>query len=94
MARLGLAIAMLMYGAAVLFCTVRVVGYTDGDWLLVLVALTLPWSVISLVFIWSLIHGASLWFFWLVFLTGGAGNAFLVYRYAPRLYGYLRRRGA
>ena len=94
MARAGLGIAMLMYGATVLSCTARVVGYADGDWLLVLVALTLPWSVISLVFIWSLIHGASLWLFWLVFLGGGAANAFLVYRYAPRLYAYLRRRPA
>ena len=94
MARPGFAIALLIYAAAVLFCTVRVVGYADGDWLLVLVALTLPWSVISLVFIWSLIHGASLWLFWLVFLGGGAANAFLAYRYAPRLYGYLRRRAA
>ena len=87
-------IAILMYGAAVVLCTIRVVAYADGDWLLVLVALTLPWSLISVVFIWSLVHGASLWFFWFVYLGGGAANAFLVYRYAPRLYALLRRRAA
>jgi len=89
-----LVIAILVYAAAVLFCAIRGVGYADGDWLLVLLALTFPWSLISVVFIWSLIHGASLWFFWLVYLGGGAANALLIYRYAPRLYERLRHRAA
>ena len=94
MARPGLTIAVLVYAAAVLLSAIRAVGYADGDWLLVVIALTLPWSLISLAFIWSLVHGASLWFFWLVYLAGGAVNAFLVYRYAPKLYARLRRRQA
>jgi hypothetical protein len=92
--RPGLTIAILLYAAAVLFCAIRVVGYADGDWLLVLLAFTLPWSLISVVFVWSLMHGASLWFFWLVYLGGGVANAFLIYRYAPRLYARLRHRAA
>src|SRR6267154_6150239 len=94
MARSSLTITILVYGAAVVLCAIRVVGYADGDWFLVLVALTLPWSLISVLFIWSLAHGASLWFFWLVYLGGGAANAFLVYRYAPSPYARLRHRAA
>ena len=82
----------LAYGAIVLFLTVRVVGYADGDLLLVLLVLTLPWSLVTLFFTWSLMHGASLWFFWCVYLAGGAANAFLVYRFGPRLYARLRGR--
>jgi hypothetical protein len=93
-ARPGLAIAVLAYGAAVFFCAIRAVGYGDGDCLMALLALTLPWSLISVPFLWSWGHGASLWFFWLVYLGGGAANAFLIYRYAPRLYAWLRRHGA
>ena len=78
--------AVVLYAATVFVCTIRVVGYTDADWLLPLIALTLPWSLISLFFIWSLIHGASLWFFWVLYLGAGALNAFLFYRYLPRAY--------
>lgn len=93
-ARLALLTAISIYGAAVLFSAIRVLGYNDGDWLLILIAITLPWSLISVVFIWSLIHGASLGFFWFVYLGGGALNAFLFYRYLPRLYARVRHRAA
>ena len=85
------AAALALYGAAVLLCTILVVGYRDVEFLGALVALTLPWSLITLAFIWSLIHGASLWLFWLVYLGGGAANVFLLHRYLPRLYARLRR---
>ena len=87
-----LATTVSIYGAAVLLCAVRVLGYADNDWLLILIALTLPWSLMSLVFIWSLIHGASLGFFWVFYLAAGAVNAFLFYRYLPKAYARLRRR--
>jgi hypothetical protein len=94
MARPALAAIVLLYGAAVLVCTIRTVGYSDGDWLLVLIVLTLPWSLLSVLFIWSLMHGASLGFFWAVYLGGGAANAFLLYRYLPRLYARWRSRSS
>jgi hypothetical protein len=90
----ALTIMVAVYAAAVALLTIRVVGYNDGEWLLVLVALTLPWSLVSVAFLWSLIHGASLWFFWLVFLGGGAANAFLCYRYLPRVHARLSRKAA
>jgi hypothetical protein len=90
----ALATAVLVYGASVLLCTIRALGYADSDWLLVLIALTLPWSLISVAFFWSLIHGASQWLFWLVYLGGGTVNAVLFYRYFPRLYARLTRRAA
>ena len=83
---------VVVYAAAVLLLAIRVLGYGGSDWLLVLIVLTLPWSLVSAVFLWSLIHGASLWLFWLVFLGGGAANAFLSYRYLPRVYARLSRR--
>ena len=86
-----LAVTAMVYLAAVIFCAVRVLGYDDTEWLLILVALTLPWSLVSVVFIWSLIHGASLGLFWFIYLGAGATNAFLFYRYLPRLYARLRR---
>ena len=85
------AAALALYGATVLLCTILVVGYGDGDFMGALVALTLPWGLISIVFMWSLIHGASLWLFWLIYLGGGAINIFLLHRYLPRLYARLRR---
>jgi hypothetical protein len=94
MAKPVFATITLVYGAAVVFCAIRVLGYSDSDWLLILIALTLPWSLLSVLFIWSLIHGAMLGFFWLLYLGGGAANAFLFYRYVPRLYARLRQRAA
>jgi hypothetical protein len=85
---------LVTYMAAVILCTVSVAGYDNSDWLLVLLALTLPWSVVAVIFVWSLIHGASPVLFWLVFLGGGMANALLSYRYLPRVYARLRRRAA
>jgi hypothetical protein len=85
------AAALVLYAVTVLLCTILVVGYGDGDFLGALIALTLPWSLITVAFIWSLAHGASLWLFWLVYLAGGAANVFLLHRYLPALYARLRR---
>jgi hypothetical protein len=53
----------VLYLAAVIVLTIRALGYSDGDWLMVLIVATLPWSLVALPFLWSLMHGASLWFF-------------------------------
>jgi len=86
MPRPALVTLVVLYAAAVLACTIRVVGYTDNDWLAALLVLTLPWSLASLPFLWSLIHGGSAGFFWLVYLAGGLVNAVLFLRYLPKLY--------
>ena len=85
------AAALALYTATVLLCTILVVGFGDGNWLGALIALTLPWSLITVAFIWPLAHGASLWLFWLVYIGGGAANVFLLHRYLPKLYARLRR---
>jgi hypothetical protein len=85
------AAALVLYAATVLLCTVLVVGFGDAEWLGALIALTLPWSLVTLASTWSLAHGASLWLFWLIYLGGGAANVFLLHRYLPRLYTRLRR---
>ena len=61
--------ALVLYGASVLYCATLVLVFRDGDWLLPLVALTLPWSLLTVIFMWSLSHGADLWFFWLLYVA-------------------------
>ena len=85
------AAALVLYAATVVLCAILVVGYGDVEFLGALIALTLPWSLITVLFIWSLIHGASPWLFWLVYLGGGAANVYLFHRYLPKLYARLRR---
>jgi hypothetical protein len=45
---------------------------------LILLIITLPWSIISVPFVWALIHGAGLDFFTVLFLIFGGVNAFLL----------------
>jgi len=54
---------------------------SDAAWL-VAVVLTLPWSLVSVIFMWALIHGAGLEFFTVMYLTFAATNAYLLYRMA------------
>jgi hypothetical protein len=85
------AAALVLYAATVLLCAILVVGYGDVEFLGALIALTLPWSLVTVAFLRSLIQGTSVWLFWLVYLGGGAANVFLLHRYLPRLYARLRR---
>jgi len=56
-------------------------------WLLVLIVLTLPWSLISVVFVWALIHGAGLWYFTLMYLAFAGINGYILYRVTSALGG-------
>jgi hypothetical protein len=44
-------------------------GSIDMFWTLVLIVLTLPCSLVSILFAWGLIHGAGLEFFTLMYVT-------------------------
>lgn len=55
-------------------------GAIDTTWTLVLIGLTLPWSLVSILFVWSLIHGAGLEFFTFMYLVFAGINAFILYR--------------
>ena len=53
----------------------------DSAWL-VAMGLTLPWSLVSVIFLWALIHGAGLEFFSVMYLSFAAINAYVMYRMA------------
>ncbi len=71
--------------ATCLFFAFDFSGAISPNWTFALFLLTLPWSLLTLPFVWSLIHGANLAFFAIVFLAGGAVNALVIYRLARRL---------
>jgi len=54
-------------------------GRLNSDWWLVLCAFTLPWSLVSVIFMWALFHGAGLEFFTVMYLFFAVINAFLIY---------------
>ena len=54
------------------------IGRIDTTWLLVLIVLTLPWSLVSVLFAWSLFHGAGLEFFTVMYVVFGVINATLM----------------
>ncbi len=55
-------------------------GAVNMTWLLVLIVLTLPWSLVSILFAWALIHGAGLGFFTLMYSVFAVINAIILYR--------------
>ena len=55
-------------------------GSLNPSWWLVLSVLTFPWSLIVIVFIWVLIHGAGLEFFTVMYLLFAVINCYLIYR--------------
>ena len=60
-------------------------GRIDPRWTLILIALTLPWSVVSFMFSWALIHGAGLGCFSVMYLVFAVMNAGLFYYVSSRV---------
>lgn len=61
----------IVYLSAVIACLLLAFdfqGEVNLNWAFALIALTLPCSAISIVFVWGLIHGAGLDFFTLFYL--------------------------
>lgn len=54
-------------------------GSLNSEWWLILFGLTLPWSLVSIIFMWALVHGAGLEFFTVMYLFFAMVNAFLIY---------------
>jgi hypothetical protein len=72
-----------IYFVAVVTCIYLAFDYegrTHMEPLWVLILLTLPWSLVSILFAWALIHGAGLTFFTLMYLVFGVLNAWLLYK--------------
>lgn len=88
-------IITILYALAVCICIPLAFdfeGFIDATWTLVLVGLTLPWSLIAILFSWALIHGAGLGFFTIMFLVFAGLNSFLIYRLC--VYIWKKRAGA
>jgi hypothetical protein len=51
---------------------------------MVLIALTLPWSIVSVLFAWALIHGAGLEMFTIIYLAFAGINAYIMYSMIKR----------
>jgi hypothetical protein len=77
------------YLLAVIGCVLLAFDYTgriDSGWVVVLICLTLPWSIVSFIFMWSLFHGAGLGFFTVMYLLFAGINAFILYRISLVIY--------
>ena len=69
---------VFIYLIAVVLCISLAFDYAGAinfNWTLVLIGLTLPWSLVSVVFAWSLIHGAGLEFFTFMYLVFAGANS-------------------
>ena len=81
------AIVATLYLGVVLLCVVRGFDYAGSirsEWVMGLVVLTLPWRLISVLFVWALIHGAGLEVFTFLYLAFAALNTFLLFRIGRR----------
>jgi hypothetical protein len=83
-------VVMAIYLLAVVVCVFLAfdfAGAINSNWTLVLIALTLPWSIVSVIFAWALIHGAGLEFFTFMYLVFAGLNSLIFYK----LYSYFHR---
>lgn len=81
-------VTVLLYLLAVgvcLFMGFDFEGAINLYWTLGLIVLTLPWSFISVIFSWALIHGAGLEFFAVMYLLFAGINSMLIYWFCSSL---------
>jgi hypothetical protein len=69
-------------------------GAINFNWTLVLIGLTLPWSLVSVLFAWSLIHGAGLEFFTVMYVLFAGLNATILYYICFAFRRYYQNRNA
>lgn len=75
-------IAIAMYMIAVIACIFMAfdfAGSIDATWWLALFIITLPWSIVSVLFMWALAHGAGLEMFMVMYLSFAVINSLLIY---------------
>ncbi len=70
-----------------IFFTFDFEGRTNMIGWLILLILTLPWSLVSILFLWAIIHGAGLEFFAGMYLVFAIVNALLFYFLDKSKYG-------
>lgn len=74
-------LASIAYLLAVVICIILAFdfdGSIDVTWTLILITLTLPGSLVSILFTWSLIHGAELGFFAFIYLVSAIFNLVVI----------------
>src|SRR5262245_17585932 len=75
-------VIIVLYLLSVGFCIIKAFdfdGAINPAWTLVLIVLTLPWSISSIFFAWALIHGAGLEFFAFLYSSYAGVNALIFY---------------
>ena len=88
-------VVVLLYLFAVgicLFIGFDFEGAIKPFWTLGLIILTLPWSIVSIIFSWALIHGAGLKFFAVMYLVFAGINSLLIYWFCSSLRSCLKTR--
>ena len=92
-----LSILPVIYLLAVIVCVLMAfdfAGSINSEWVLVLIGLTLPWSIVSVFFVWSLIHGAGLGFFTVLYLVFAGINTFILYCISAKICKYYEEKNA
>lgn len=77
-ARILISITYILAVVVCIFLAFDFDGAIEPTWTLVLIALTLPGSLVSILFMWSLIHGAALVFFVFIYLVSAGFNVLVV----------------
>lgn len=82
-----------VYMVAVVVSIVLAFDYSGrvSGWLFVLFGLTLPWSLVMVLFMWALVHGSGLEVFTVFFLLFGGINTLILYRVCSAIRRYLDR---
>lgn len=87
----------VIYLLAVIVCVLLAFDFTgriNSEWVLVLIGLTLPWSIVSVFFMWALIHGAGLEFFTVMYLVFAGINAFILHCIGSAICKYYEKKNA
>lgn len=72
----------LIYLILVVICILLAFDYKGSlnwGWWLILCGLTVPWSFVSVIFMWALMHGAGLEFFTVMYLFFALINSWFFY---------------
>lgn len=78
-------IAIYLLGVVLsIFLAFDFTGRINFSWLLPLIVLTLPWSIVSILFLWALIHGAGLEFFTGMYLIFAILNSWIFFWFRLR----------
>jgi hypothetical protein len=76
-------VTIAVYMTAVIICIFQgfnFEGSIEGGWIAVLLIITFPWSMITIPFMWALIHGAGLELYAVIYVFFAIINSYLIYK--------------